>query len=321
MKRTFTAIVVALLGLGGMAQATFMETVVIGNAGNSKDVYGTGYGSVSYNYNIGKYEVSNTQYVEFLNGVGETKVSAYGLWNASSGITNTGSGATKYAVTSSYANRPVIYVSWFDTLRFANWMTNTNGLGTGSGDTESGSYTITNSGVNSGTVIIPVHSSGTITKWFLTSEDEWYKAAYYDPNKTGGAGYWGYPTGSDTVPTATAGGTNPNTAVIMQGTTANVNNAGGLSVYGTMGQGGNVQEWNEAKVGGIRNVRGGSFTDFYLHASSSRIGYLPAEESYRIGFRVSQVYAPQAVPEPATLLGFGIPMLMIGIGKIKGLRK
>jgi alkaline phosphatase len=28
-----------------------------------------------------------------------------------------------------------------------------------------------------------------------------------------------------------------------------------------------------------------------------------------------------AVPEPATLLGFGVPMLMIGLGKLKGLRK
>jgi hypothetical protein len=30
---------------------------------------------------------------------------------------------------------------------------------------------------------------------------------------------------------------------------------------------------------------------------------------------------PTAVPEPATLLGFGLPMLMIGLGKLRGLRK
>ena len=35
----------------------------------------------------------------------------------------------------------------------------------------------------------------------MTSEDEWYKAAYYDPNKNGvGPGYWLYPTKSDTAP-------------------------------------------------------------------------------------------------------------------------
>jgi hypothetical protein len=30
---------------------------------------------------------------------------------------------------------------------------------------------------------------------------------------------------------------------------------------------------------------------------------------------------PQAVPEPATLLGFGVPILMVGLGKLRRLRK
>ena len=30
---------------------------------------------------------------------------------------------------------------------------------------------------------------------------------------------------------------------------------------------------------------------------------------------------PKAVPEPATLLGFGIPILMVGLGKLRQLRK
>jgi len=36
-------------------------------------------------------------------------------------------------------------------------------------------------------------------KWAMTSEDEWYKAAYYKGGGTN-AGYWDYPTGSDSVP-------------------------------------------------------------------------------------------------------------------------
>jgi hypothetical protein len=31
--------------------------------------------------------------------------------------------------------------------------------------------------------------------------------------------------------------------------------------------------------------------------------------------------SPAAVPEPATLLGFGLPILMVGLGKLRGLRK
>ena len=33
-------------------------------------------------------------------------------------------------------NKPVNYVSWYDSVRFANWLNN----GQGSGDTESGAY-------------------------------------------------------------------------------------------------------------------------------------------------------------------------------------
>ena len=43
--------------------------------------------------------------------------------------------------------------------------------------------------------------------YFLPSENEFYKAAYFDPNKPGGAGYWLYATGSDTAPTPVTGAT------------------------------------------------------------------------------------------------------------------
>ena len=54
-------------------------------------------------------------------------------------------------------------------------------------------------------------------KYFLPSEDEWYKAAYYDPNKGGAGvgGYWDYATGSDSAPTAVASGTGAGTAVYV----------------------------------------------------------------------------------------------------------
>jgi len=82
--------------------------------------------------------------------------------------------------------------------------------------------------------------------YFLPSVDEWYKAAYYDP--TGGA-YYDYPTGSNTAPTPVASGTAAGTAVYSgQVGPANITLAGGLSPYGTMGQGGNVYEWDEYRL-------------------------------------------------------------------------
>lgn len=52
-------------------------------------------------------------------------------------------------------------------------------------------------------------------------------------------------------------------------------------------------------------------------------GYYPGDAHQFIPADQLQinVESPRAVPEPATLLGFGLPMLMIGIGKLRGLRK
>jgi len=81
-----------------------------------------------------------------------------------------------------------------------------------------------------------------------------------------------------------------------------VDSAGGLSPYGTMGQGGNVLEWNESAFDGAnsspsedRAFRGG-FWDFSesLLRSSFRDFNVPTFEYVDIGFRVA------SVPEPST---------------------
>lgn len=177
-----------------------LETVTVGDPGNVSD--STGYGSVSYTYNIGKYEVTAGQYAAFLNAV--AKVDTYGLynvymWNSAYGckIERTGtSGNYSYSVASDWANRPVNYVSFWDACRFANWLH--NGQPTGSQDlttTEDGAYYLNGYTGSDGRWI--QRKAG--WRWAVTSEDEWYKAAYYKGGGTN-AGYWSYPTQSDTIP-------------------------------------------------------------------------------------------------------------------------
>jgi len=319
----------------GMAQADItIDTVRVGNANNTGELSGAGAGgygtdricgAVAYEYNIGKYEVTAGQYAAFLNA--KAKTDTYGLYNASmdsSGygcqITRLGSSGNFYydfsgrpsgTTEADWANRPVNYVSWYDTIRFANWMTN----GQGDGKTESGSYTITGGGANSGTVTIPTAtdratwSTGETSYFLLTSEDEWYKAAYYDKNAVLAATYFDYPTSSNTVPSNDlVEPTDPgNNATFYDGgytigspyyRTEVGAHENSDSPYGTFDQGGNVWEWNEALISGSsRGLRGGSFNnnDDILRASYRYDGINPAGESYVIGFRVSEV------PEPASM--------------------
>ena len=315
MKKVFAVTAaIMLLCLGSLAQAVTIATVPVGDPGNAADTQvmvvdgTTGYGSVGYNYNIGKYEVTAGQYTAFLNAAAATDT--YGLYNTTmsrtdygSGITRSGaSGSYTYSVASDFVNRPVNYVSYWDSCRFANWL----GNGQGNGGTETGAYTLTTSGIANNTI---TRNAG--WKWAVTSEDEWYKAAYYKGGGTN-SGYWDYPTSSDTAPgrdMADAPGNNANYYMgsgdypIDSGkyTTVAGEFQNSDSPYGTFDQGGNVWEWNEAIIGGTyRGLRGGSFEGYdygYLQASTPTNRDPTDEgEARNIGFRVS------AVPEPSSII-------------------
>ena len=338
MKKVFavTAALV-LLGLCISAQAVTIATVPVGNAGNAGELSGAGAGgegpdricgSVGYNYNIGKYEVTAGQYTDFLNAKA-TVSDPYGLyntsmWSSSYGckIQRSGGGTVPnpytYTVTSDRANRPVNYVSYWDSCRFANWL----GNGQGGGSTETGAYTLGGYNGQDGRTI----GRNANWKWAVTSEDEWYKAAYYKGGSTT-AGYWDYPTKSNIAPANQVLPTDPGNSAnhyinnysigspYYRTNVGEFENSG--SVYGTFDQGGNVWEWNEAIVYegsnyAYRGVRGGSFgyNDDYLQASS-RYYTTPTYEDDHIGFRVSEV-----VPEPSSILA-----LAGGLISLLGIRR
>ena len=150
----------------------------------------------------------------------------------------------------------------------------------------------------------------------MPSENEWYKAAYYDPNNgwPGVGGYWLFGTGSNTPPTAVASGTTPGTTVWGgQDGPAAVDQSGGLSPYGTQGQTGNVYQWMETDFAdptnssdGNRVFRGGYWqTTTVAQRSDFRLQISPSSFAGYTGFRVA------SVPEPASaaLLGLGTLLL------------
>ncbi len=296
--KLFAMLCAGLLWAGPTALAApiTIDTVPVGNLGNGADT--TGFGAVDYSYRIGTTEVTNAQYAAFLNAKAVSDpLGLYSTYMGSSygGITRSGSsGSYSYSAIGGREDMPVNNVTWYDSIRFANWLHN----GQGSGDTETGAYTIL------GGTATPINGLS-ITRnpsatWWLTSEDEWYKAAYHK-NDGDTANYFAYPTSSDTAPTAEApaGGLNSANYDLIVG---DLTDAGAYvdsdSPYGTFDQGGNVFEWNESVFSGgsFRSVRGDSFIGGagYLSASGP-ISFNPVSQGYGLGFRIA------TVPEPSSL--------------------
>ena len=269
-----------------------MEFVHIGNPGNVNDTSGnpSPAGKVDYGYLLGKHEVSEDM-IEKANALGNL-------------------GLTK--IDSRGANKPATTVTWNEAARFVNWL-----------NTSQGFQAAYNFPTNPGDVRYDANQNiklwSSADAWqqggenlfrhknahyFLPSADEWYKAAYYNPADSS---YFDFPTGSDMAPTGVASGTSIDTAVYDQlfGTgPADITQAGGLSPYGTMGQGGNVFEWEESSLdrsnstsSSSRRVRGGywlSISSFDL-STSGRLFFDPTFGDDIIGFRVASIPEPSAV--------------------------
>jgi formylglycine-generating enzyme required for sulfatase activity len=295
--RTLIFILGLVVAVPGVAQAevTF-EWVTVGDPGNAAD--DTGHGAVDDIYVISKYEVTNAQYAEFLNAVAATdphELYSTHMGSGLGGITRGGSSDSyTYEAMASREQRPVNHVSFYDALRFTNWLY--NGQPAGAQDpttTEDGAYTIIAENYLSGPLIF--RNPGATT--FLPSEDEWYKAAYYDAPS---ASYLDYPAGSDASTSCAVPGAAENTANCNQvvGDLTDVGSyTGSVGPNGTFDQGGNVWEWNEAIITESRGLRGGSLT-----SGSFRLGALFWDDSYpeweaeHVGFRVA------SIPEPTQIL-------------------
>jgi len=299
-----SAVQAGTITFGSGGNTFSMEFVTIGNPGNAADTTGipNPAGAVAYEYGIGKFEVSRDMITKF---------------NASQSIQITLANMTSFG--GNGANKPATGVSWNEAARFVNWLNTSTG--------GAAAYKFTTSGVNDNIALWDVSDTldydasnpyrSKRATYVLPSYNEWYKAAYYNPNDST---YYDFPNGSNTAPNAVASGTTAGTAVYNQLSSqgpADVDQAGGLSPYGIMGLGGNVFEWeesafdlNNSSVSSARGVRGGSWNVISSGLSSStRFRFDPAGESASIGFRVASLSSSAAaVPEPGsfvvlTLLG------------------
>jgi formylglycine-generating enzyme required for sulfatase activity len=271
--------------------------VTVTNAGNEADF--TGKGAVPYNFRIGKYEINNNQYCAFLNAVAaDDPKRLYSTEMDSSehgGILRSGSpGEYHYTVKPGREHQPVVFVDFYDVLRFCNWLH--NGQPSGSEDnstTEDGAYSLTAEALAAENVLRNANA-----RYWLPSDDEWYKAAYHQPEELGGdpSNYWFFPNRSNDAPISEPppGGINSaNSCCDSERRAVNVGSyVQSISFYGTFDQAGNVQEWtewtNEFTYLRNRRVRGGSwvYNEFYSRSTDFEFDTTDYDAE-AIGFRVA----------------------------------
>jgi hypothetical protein len=260
------------------------------NTGNPNPV-----GAVPYQYRIAKFEVSEDMIVK-ANAAG-----ALGITKDNRGI-----------------DKPATSISWNEAARFVNWLNDFVGspraykfavqpgeAGYNANNNQAQLWT-----AGDGAAFNPANPyRNAQARFFLPNNDEWYKAAYYDP--TAGV-YYDYPTGSDAAPTGVDNGVGAGSAVYTQAFgdgPADISDAGGLSPYGTMAQGGNVFELQETDFNLVngpstdnRGLRGGYWSSGAMNLqSTNRLSTPPTNGANTNGFRVASV-----IPEPSTLVLFAL---------------
>ena len=212
---------------------------------------------------------------------------------------------------------PVYDVSWYEAAQFVNWLNTSNGYHaaykfTGTQGTSNYTFDTWDTSEAAGGTNLYRHKNAF---YFLPTEDEWVKAAYWNGtslqtyatkpgdtlhqgNGTNGTGWNYYVNGFATNPPGPW----------------NVG-SGSAELYGTYDMMGNVYEWLESPSSDTsygaesnRGVRGGAHNNYANALSSySRHNNTPVTESETIGFRVA------SVPEPAS----GGLLLLAGLAFLK----
>jgi formylglycine-generating enzyme required for sulfatase activity len=298
-RTVILAVAAVLMAVGVAAADTFgtganqftIDFVTISGATNPT----SGYGIVNNDYRMGTYEITNDQWNKF---------------KTSLGVPVTGAPNSAYDREPYFtgANVPTECASWYEAAQFVNWLNTSTGHQAAykfTGTQGTGDYTLAiwSTAEAAGGTNLYRHKDAF---YFLPTEDEWVKAAYWNGTSlqlaaTKEGDIWMLPQGDG------VSGTGWN---FYEGVYAidppgpwNVG-SGSEELNGTFDMMGNVFEWMESPydsgnygTDSDRALRGGSFSYYvsYLR-SSSRSTYPPYVELLNTGFRVAA-----QVPEPASI--------------------
>jgi formylglycine-generating enzyme required for sulfatase activity len=265
----------------------------------------SGYGIVNNDYRVGTYEITNGQWNKF---------------TASLGMPLTGNPANAYDRTAFYIglNVPTNGVSWYEAAQFVNWLnisTSHQAAYKFTGTQGTSDYTLATWSASeaAGGTNLYRHKDAF---YFLPTEDEWVKAAYWNgttlqtysnASSADLISVPGYPDKPNKTKWNFAG---------PQGSQPWDVGSGVEELNGTYDMMGNVWEWmenpyNDSSYGTTSNRgwRGGSYRSPSLFLSSSY--RIANEEPYcENDFEVGGLRVA-SIPEPATLLLLGLGAVML----------
>lgn len=308
------------------AEMSSINPVQVGDAGNQGDSSAYGWGAVSYEFWIGKNDVTVGEYAIFLNAVAQKDLlHLYDSrmwserWPLIQRLGPDAQGNFSYQASTSTSLYPIIFITYKNAQRYCNWLE--NGKPTGdevAGITETGTYNLITSPATIAAARKKAH-------FRLPTNDEYHKATYYKGGSLS-AGFYKYPTQTDSLPQSHSmdpnGVHNVNVGLSSQGTDGrnflqNVGNAIHLATfsneiydgcnphsigfYGTHDDGCNVAQWTSTtdSSGSFLLVRGADWDywdhntniwdPFYYAASTSFRVQTPDKADEHVGFRVGRI--------------------------------
>lgn len=248
-----------------------IDFATIGDPGNKPTMRfsSTPTGGTRSSYRIGRFEITNAQILPFLNSVDPSGVQEKLILGTVGPdvpmiLNTTGPEGQRYSMPAIQLDHPA-RVSWYVAARFANWLHNGTGeAGSDNGDNINGAYDTRAFNDEDHTNDPATRNPG--AKFWLPSESEWVKAAYFKGGATT-ADYWVYPSATDQSPTCRSTPTlennvglctDPSNSVTPPGSVAVGSFINTMSPSGLFDLIGNAGEWTETLYEG----------DFYSPFSS-----------------------------------------------------
>ena len=280
-------------------------------------------GSVDYRYGITTREVTHAEYLVFLNAfaphIDATGVSPNSSQASTKGISfvgRDGNGVPSFLLPAANANKPA-EMGWRFAARFANWMH--HGAPTGSDVPawvfETGAYNTSTFITNPDGSRNDQASRSVDARFWIPTQDEWNKAAFWDPNHSGDdeGGYWMYPNASDErlTPGFPDEGGQTNFGMDQQTLPGLPEEVGSYpneqSPWGLVDLSGGVQEWTESLLAGAEVNRYRHVAGPGMHRTETLLLY-----GDHIGWNINQFSWPEspiagfrlamAIPSPGAFL-------------------